>query len=274
MEKAKKKKVKIRFKNKKAAITAVALAVAVLLVICLCIWGIVKLATRNDREVALELHPDFTVTALSGSPDSTPNTLSYIKNAATCGAQIIEVDLMFNSKGEPVLTDNFNSIDSDKTVPLTKAFSTLKEYPDVSIMLDLHALTNLARIEELAERYNMFSRIYYSGVTMENYEYVIEKSPNIPIFLEVDLSSEKADNLEYYDYLRDAMANAYAVNVDFDDLDAEWAELLVSDGQRVSVYNISSNKDFSKALDMSVANIITDRPGELQALILDWLTVR
>ncbi len=271
MENNAKKKLKIRFKNKKAAITAVGLAVVALLIICLCIWGIVKLATKEDKEVITELHPDFTVTVLSGSMDSTPNTLSYIKNAASCGASIIEADLMFNTKGEPVLTDSFDNIDADTTVPLTKALDVLKNHPEVGIMLDLHAVTNLPRIEELAEKYNMFSRIYYSGVTMENYEYVESKSPNIPIFLELDLSDVKADNHEYYDYMRDFAYNAYAVNVDFDQLDADWAELLLLESHRVSVYNLSSNRDFSKALEMGVANIITDEPGELQSFARDWL---
>ena len=204
--------------------------------------------------------------------DSTPNSISYIKNAATCGASIIEVDLMFNSKGEPVLTDDFNDIDADATVPLVKALDIMKEYPDVDIMLDLHALTNLPRIEELAEKYNMYNRLIYSGVTLENYEYVTSKSPNIMYIFEVDLSKESASNVDYYGYVREVAVNAYAINVDFEYLDSEWAKLLLGDGQRVSVYNISSNKDFSKALDMCVANIITDKPGELQVLVLDWLT--
>ncbi|MBQ6708067.1 MAG: hypothetical protein IJM97_03865 [Clostridia bacterium] len=273
MEKTKDKKIKIRFKNKGAAIIAIMIAVLVLALVCLGIWGIVSLATRNANEPETrELYPDFTITTLSGSPDSTPNSLSYIKNAATCGAQMIEVDLMFNTKGEPVLTDKYDLIDADATVPLIKALEILKEYPDISLLLDLHALTNLSRVEELAERYNMFGKIFYSGVTLNNMDYVLSNSPNIQVFLELDLSSHNADDLEFYDYIRDYAINAYALNIDFDDLDYEWAELLVNDGHKISVYDVSSKSEFRTALNMFVANITTDKPGELQAYIIDWLT--
>lgn len=267
------KKIKL---NSKGIAVLVSAAILVLIAICLIIWGVSNSGSNISKEnAATELHPDFTLTALTGNKKNTPNTLSAIKNAAQSNCRNIQLDLMFNSKDEPVLTDDKNAVDKKTTVPLSEAFKTLKtSFKNVDIVLKIHEVTNLERVQELAEQYEMLERLYFCGVNEDNVEYVNFKTPNIRYMLDVNLDNNKLDDTAYAESRFELIKGAYSVNLDFKKTSTKWIKVLTDRDIRVSVYNINRKVDVFKALNVNVQNIFTKDPTETQPIIREWLVAR
>ena len=266
---------KVKLKGKGVAVL-VSAAIVILVLVCLAVWGIANSGNNISKDnIATELHPDFTLTALTGNKKSTPNTLSAIKNAAQSNCKNIQLDLMFNSKDEPVLTDKADDVDKKTTVPLAVAFKTLKtSYKDIDIVLKIHELTNLEKVEELAEQYEMLERLYFCGVNKDNAEYINFKTPNIRYMLDMSLDKSKIDDKDYVESCLDIIKGAYSVNLDFKKTSTKWIELLAGKEIKVSLYNVDSKADVFKALNMNAQNIFTKNPGETQSIVRDWLIKR
>lgn len=210
--------------------------------------------------ISREVQPGMTVTAHAGALKTEDNTLESVKAGLECvGSGCIEVDVRFLKDGTPVLHHNKAS---ESCTRLEDVFRLMQDYKG-SINLDLkeHSRSFAEGTAEMAIRYGLQERAFFTGVSAENLPAVIRTG------LRYYLNCEPTDD------------NAMALLETAQQMEAEGlnihyklcTEKLVNNahemGLKISVWTVNSRPHMKKMIRMGVDNITTRKPDVLLKLI-------
>lgn len=223
--------------------------------------------------VALELPDGFTVTAADGSMNTQENSFLSARTGFRSGANLISLNVSFRPDGVPVLAKKLRDA-NDNAVTLIQIFEYMKDFDDVSVLLNLRQLTNPGSIEELVQEYGYMGRVFYTGVTDTHAAYLQRTSPGIPFYLDILPATKTAelDIVTYYESYCESAMNLNAVGLR---CESRYVSQILVDtvrgyGLRLAIYGVDKEVDMYRMLSFGVDNIETAHPDVLLKIITDW----
>lgn len=222
---------------------------------------------KTKRNFNVQLLPeDFTVTGHTGCMGEKDNSVEAMESAVSAGAQIIEFDLNFDEKGEPVL-----SHDEPKggEVTLEEAFKFLQKHPAVLANVDAKSTKNLAAVQKLGEEYMVLSQLFYTGIGEEDVKAVKNDSTKIPYYLNVDVDKSKASNKDYLEEIamKVILSGAVGINMHKRAVTKELCGFFHQKGLLVSVYTVNNEYELYRVLSCGPDNITSRRPDRLSKIL-------
>lgn len=208
------------------------------------------------------LPEDFTVTGHTGCMGEKDNSIEAMEAAVLAGAQIVEFDLNFNEKNEPVL-----SHDSPKggEVTLEKAFAFLESYPAVLANVDAKSTENLSAVQKLGEEHMILNQLFFTGIGEEEVKTVQTDCPKIPYYLNVDIDKKKTSDKDYLEEiaLKVILSGAVGINMHKRAVTKELCGFFHEKGILVSVYTVDNEYEIYRVLSAGPDNITSRNPDKV-----------
>ncbi len=209
--------------------------------------------------------PDgFTVTGHTGCMGTPDNSLEAIILAAENGVDIVEFDLRYNEKGEPVLS---HDAPTGKVVTLDDAFATVKGLATIKANVDVKDTAYLEKVLPLAEKHGLNDLFFFTGIFETDVPAVKEKCPDVPYFLNAKV--RKWQSRRYLNSLVKKVKDCGAVGINFKYTHAtkKLVDTFRENGLLVSVWTVNDEKSMRKILALSPDNITTRHPDKLLKLL-------
>ncbi len=219
---------------------------------------------RNLRNAVLP--ESFTLTAHTGCEGTKDNSLDAITLGFGCGADIVEIDLNFNSEGIAVLSHNEPK---GKEPTLDEAFALVAGYKGLRVNVDVKNTLDLKQVTDLAEKHGILDRIFFTGVTEEFIEDVKNQTPHVLYYYNKGIDKSKNKDASYIDSLIVEVRNAGAagLNIHHKSCTKEMVEEFHKAGLQVSVWTVNKKPDMARTLKLGCDNITTRKPSELKSII-------
>lgn len=239
------------------------------IVLVLIVGGIfigMRVKEMNElKNAELKLPENFTYTAHTGCMGTEENSLESIEKGYENGAGIVEFDLNFNEKGEPVLC---HDTPEGGEVTLDEAFKKISEYENLKVNVDAKSDAHLEKVKPLAEKHGIADRIFFTGI----HDGFVEKASEtgVEYYLNVDVEKPSKHTEEYLLSLVEKVKNAGAIGINFnkDNASADLVEVFHDNGLLVSIWTVDKETDMYKILSFAPDNITTRKPDKLREIIL------
>ena len=166
---------------------------------------------KDECKSLKEYVHDMTVTAHTGCMGTNDNSLEAITEGAKY-ADIVEFDIRFDNNGTPVLS---HDAPKGNEVTFEEAVKLLKTLPDLKINIDIKSTDNLSAVVEIAKKYDIFPRIFFTGVDSNFVDAVREQTKDVPYYLNVSVKKRKNKKPDYLASLVDTVKKAGAVGINF-----------------------------------------------------------
>lgn len=261
----------LELKSKKFKIAASVIAI-VLILISVVFAAFMLSEKKNLKEAKLaqlQLPEGFTVTAHAGALNTEPNTMdSIVKSLEFVGSGVIEVDVRFTPSGMPVLSHDKVKEDSENLVSLEDFFITLKKY-QAKVNLDLKEFSNLTSIQELAQKYEVMDRLFFTGVFEDNVQNIRNSCPDIPYYLNIYPNPLRLKSDKYLDTIVQTMkyTGAIGININYRLVSDKMIKVMHENNILVSLWTVDSEDDMYIALAEAPDNITTRNPDLLTQII-------
>ncbi len=207
----------------------------------------------------------FTLTAHTGCEDTPDNSLDSIRVGAKAGADIVEIDLRFDSQGNPFLSHD--ELKGGEPT-LESAFKAVAEYENLKINVDCKTVDNLSVVQELMLSTGLSGRVFYTGIGEKEVE-AAKATSLIPYYLNTSLKKSRIKNEKYLKELADKVESlgAMGININFRQSGKELVEFFHKRGLLVSLWTANNENQMLRCLSLSPDNITTRRPTELGEII-------
>lgn len=253
-------------KTIKLIIGAAAIVAVATIVVLVVLFMNEKKQTEFYKSQPLNLPENFTYTAHTGCCGTSDNSLESIKVGVEHSASIVEFDLYFDSENIPVLSHD-KPVGGEVT--LDEAFKLVSTYEALMVNVDVKDFKELSVVWELAKKYNIEKRIFFTGVESENVEIVKTECPDVPYYLNVDVKKAGSHTPEYLNELIKTIKDNGAVGINFnkDSASKELVDAFHKNDLLVSIWTVSEEKDMYKILYFAPDNITTRNPDVLKELL-------
>lgn len=214
----------------------------------------------------MTLRENFTVTAHTGCMNTKANTIDSIEKGFLSGADIVEIDIRFDSSGEPILTHNIlSSGEEKKAVKLSEAFDFIRQYPDKKVNLDIKEIKNLNRIQSLAYEKGVINQIFFTGVEEAFVDAVRKNCPDISYYLNCRIPNIFSFTSLYIDkwLKKTTAAGAVGINLTKSNCSKKLIKAFHKKNLLVSVWTITDVNTAEKYLKMQPDNITCKNPHEV-----------
>ena len=151
-------------------------------------------------------------------------------------------------------------------VTFEEAVKLLKTLPDLKINIDIKSTDNLSAVVEIAKKYDIFPRIFFTGVDSNFVDAVREQTKDVPYYLNVSVKKRKNKKPDYLASLVDTVKKAGAVGINFNRKTAskELVEAFHEAGLLVSIWTVNKKKDMYKIYSYMPDNMTTRNPDILR----------
>ncbi|MCH5198295.1 MAG: glycerophosphodiester phosphodiesterase [Oscillospiraceae bacterium] len=213
----------------------------------------------------METEKDFTYTAHTGCVNTPDNSLESIDSGIMFNAQIVEIDLNFSEKGEPLLSHNKPK---GGEITLENAFMRISSYENLKVNIDVKNRRYLEKVPLLAKKYGILDRIFFTGIEPEAADEVRTACPNIPFYLNIDVLSAEEHNEEYLLSLVKIVKDKKAIGINFNKENAskELVDIFHKNNLLVSIWTVDKDEDIYRILSYMPDNITTRRPDKLNEI--------
>lgn len=210
-----------------------------------------------------KVHKNFRITGHTGSPGTIANTIPSLRYSLQSGADIVEFDLNYNSDGVAVLA---HGEPSEEAPTLDEAFALVAKYYDVQVNVDVKNKNALEQVQELAIKYGILDRIFYTGVPEYDIDYVKEHSPLVAYFYgnTAPIPSDPEECARLCD--KAVERGAIGLNFSYKEVSDEIVNAAHERGLLISVYTVNYLKDMNECLKYNVDYITTERPYKLHTI--------
>ncbi len=213
---------------------------------------------------AAEMPEGFTVTAHSGSMGLPDNSIEAMEAGVAAGADVVEFDLRYNAKGEPILSHD----EAEDAVPLSAVFAFLQAHPGVRANVDVKDTSHLETVEPLADACGVKDRLFYTGVREKDVPAVREKSPNIPYWLNADVPRALPLPGAYKKLIQKIRdLGAVGINLYHGPVTPAFVRAFHAAGLPVSVWTVNERRDILRMLAAKPDNITSRKPDLVRAIL-------
>lgn len=217
-----------------------------------------RLFFLNDEP---ELSENFAVTAHTGPWELKQNGKPSLNYQLISGADIIEFDLNLNSEGVAVMAHG----DPEKAGgTLEEGFARVAEFYGVMVNVDVKNVSAVSQAQELAIKYGILDRIFYTGVGESDIPSVRENSPLVPYYLNASVPSDPSECEKLCE--KAVELGAVGLNFSYTRYSPELAASAREHGLLLSIYTVNKLKDLRLCLTYDVDNITTEYPYKLYTL--------
>lgn len=208
----------------------------------------------------------FTLTAHTGCEGTKDNSLDAIKKGYESGAYTVEFDLNFTSDGEAVLSHDEAK---GRCVALDEAFALISGFPGLRANVDCKSVVDLKAVTELARKHGISDRFFYTGIFEKDVLAVKEQTPEIVYWLNFNVSKIKNRNEKYLLSIAEKVRQLGAVglNISHKKCSKLLVEVFHREGLLVSVWTVNKKRHMYRALELGVDNITTRKPSALKEII-------
>ena len=222
---------------------------------------------KDECKSLKEYVHDMTVTAHTGCMGTNDNSLEAITEGAKY-ADIVEFDIRFDNNGTPVLS---HDAPKGNEVTFEEAVKLLKTLPDLKINIDIKSTDNLSAVVEIAKKYDIFPRIFFTGVDSNFVDAVREQTKDVPYYLNVSVDKKKNTDFAYLETLVKKVkdSGAIGINMKFTACSDELVRFFRSEGLLVSLWTANSKREMKRCLALSPDNITTRKPSVLKSIIVE-----
>lgn len=210
------------------------------------------------RFIPTGLPQGFTVTAHSGCEGTQAGTISSMQTGVDAGAEIVEIDLHFNDEGECVLAHD-KPVPGESYTTLEEAFLFLAKEKSLKANLDLKSTDNMPFVYRLIEKYDLKTRVFFTGVNEERAATLKKDCPGVAYYLNVGEKSRTKDEVAAT-IERVENCGAVGVNLHYSRLTKRLVEECHKNGLLVSVYTVDKTVLIPHVILYSPDNITTRRP--------------
>lgn len=253
-------------KKRSKAFKAVVLVLCLSAVLTAVLLGSFLLRNAKYKNAPLTLPKSFTVTGHTGCLGEKDNSLEAMAAAVEAGAQIIEFDLSFDEKKNPVL-----SHDTPKggEVTLEEAFEFLAEHPATLANVDAKSTLNLPAVLTLAKELMVEKQIFFTGIGEDDVAAVQRDCPSIPYYLNLDVEKSRVSDEAYLEELSSKVISSGAVGINMHKraVTKELCDFFHEKGLLVSIYTVDGTYDMHRVLFCAPDNITSRKPDKLINII-------
>ena len=211
------------------------------------------------------LSDTFTITAHTGCEKTPQNTIESVQKAFECGADIFEIDINFDKNGTPVLSHDAPK-GGEPTVE--EVFRIFSENKKIRCNLDIKKTDNLKAVADLAKKYDVLDRVFYTGIHEGFVESAKTDTPEIPYYLNLGVTAKRKHTDEYIDSLVEKVkeSGAVGINCNYRNVTPEIVDAFHKNGLLVSIWTIDRKWSMLKFLKMNPDNITTRKPSVLKKI--------
>ncbi len=219
---------------------------------------------------------DIILVAECPEVDGKAQSIAGVKEAVRLGADAVEVDLCFRSDDTPVITNDYENNDDADTVGDLFFEMSDEKYRNVKIYFNIVQLSSLTKLNQLAVKYNMVSRIYLVGIDESHYGLVTSDDTIIPFLLKYDFSKEELKSIREGRFTAPECIAGYGaagLEIDKKYATAEIMSTLNDFGIPFFVSGIDSTKDFCESLVNGAMTVLVDDIKERRKTLDCWTLI-
>ena len=256
-------------KNKTFWIKIVLITLACSLIATGSVFVIREVQMKNWKNNPSVLPQDFTITAHTGCVDTADNSLESIQYGIDIGADIVEIDLRFDGK-IPVLAHDEKHIKG--AVRFDAAMALVAQSPTLQVNIDIKDDAYLEELNPIIDSYELFQRVFFTGVRMDRVPLVKERCPLISFYLNCSFTRKQSKDVDYLTHFANQVADigALGINLSYKGLTKEVVDVFQNAELLVSVWTVDSNYNLLKILNLAPNNITTRRPDRLVKILQDY----
>ncbi|MBO5421809.1 MAG: hypothetical protein J6A67_07690 [Clostridia bacterium] len=265
-------------KNKKLGILIACVLVVVIAVASVVTAPLIKTASENStvrKYTSQNLKNVDNVILLSHciEIDGKTNSVAGVKEAVRLGAQAVAVDLCFRKDGTPVITDNYENVDSATT--LEELYNSLSSdgFNEVQLYLNIVQLSEMSKLNALTVDHNMVGRTLITGIDEAHYGMITGDSTIIPFLLKHELNKDDKDAISDGSFsVPESIAQygASGLEISANDASAEVVGALNDFGIPFIVSGIDSIESFCETLLNGASTVYVDDIEKYSGILDDW----
>ncbi len=229
-------------------------------------FGIKYAMLMSYKKDLKELPAGFTYTAHTGCCATADNSIKSITVGEEYGVDIVEFDLNFDKNQNPVL-----SHDNPKggEVTLEEAFAKISTYENLQVNVDAKKYDGLWMVQDLAIKYGVLDRIFFTGITEKEAEIVQKTAPDVKYYLNVNVKKPTKHTDEYLMSLVKKVKDAGAIGINFNKNSAsqKLVDTFHENGLLVSIFTVDKEFEMYRILSYAPDNITTRNPDILQEIL-------
>lgn len=202
----------------------------------------------------------YTVTAHTGSEGTRANSLKSIITAAANGADVVEFDLLYAKDGTPVMRHS-------RPVPanaarVEKGFEIIAK-TNLRVNIDVKDPAHIAETLELAEKYGIRERCFFTGVGEDWVETVKQQCGGNKYYLNYFINVLKKTDAAYLKEIALKVKNSGAIglNTEYHCISKELLKALHDEGLELSVWTVNNIDSYREMVKLGVDNITTCHPS-------------
>ena len=206
------------------------------------------------------------VTWHAGAMDTEPNTLESIQAAINSNAEIIEIDVTFRPCGTPVIIHS--SAPAENEGVLFEDAIKLLAKGSCKVNLDLKSTANLPAVDEIINKHEMMSRVFYTGV-FETWVEKIKNNSAIPCYLNYSVSRKESKKEDAAQAVADKAKalGVIGINANFRGVKKQFSDVMHKNGLEVSLWTANKKREMKKVIKANPDNITTKRPDLLNSIL-------
>lgn len=266
-------------KTKKKSVVSAALIIALCAVLLIVFLPDIrqffdKAGTYGYTEKDLQNVDNIVLLAHCAEISGSSNSVAGFKEAVRTGADAVAVDLCFRPDGTPVITDDYDSVDSAPLLEeLFKAMNTEK-YLDTKVFLNITQLSGLSVFNKLVLDYGLESRLLIFGIDEEHYELIKADDTIVPVYYNYKVTQENKNSMSDGTFEAPEIMEKYGAGglvIDYSDCSEKVIDAFDELGIPVVVSGVNTNSRFCSALVSNAKTVYVSDVENSRQLLDDWI---
>lgn len=227
--------------------------------------------TKSYDERKLSFVEGFTITAHSGSFDTSENSVEFVQTAIKNNVEVIEFDVRQRPNGTLVMNHDLVITNNDG-VEISKAFELLRG-TEIKINLDIKETRTLNKLHDMLIEYNLYDNAFLTGIEASDVEAVKNSGcADLAYYLNMQPSRWRIFTEDYQQKLLKQLeeTGAIGINCNFKYAGGQLSDLLHDNGYKLSVWTVNRVKDMKRCLVFKPDNITTKQYDLLLSTIENW----
>lgn len=202
------------------------------------------------------------------------NSVAGFKEAVRQGANAVSVDLCFKPDGTPVITDNYENVNSAPL--LENLLMTMKEekFAEINVFLNIVQFSGFSALNKLVSDYELAPRLAIIGIDSEHYELIKANDTIVPVYLDYKLSADELSAIEDGSFETPSVIAEYGADglvIPYSDCKENVIDAFDDFGIPTVVDSVDSNSQLCSALYANAQTVYVKNAESSRKLLDKWI---